>query len=103
MVKNEPMTEAMYYVLLALLQPCHGYQIMSSVGELSCGRVSMGPGTLYGILNRLEKKKLIELLEEDSRKKVYIITDVGKELLVGEYKRLMAMVKDGQLLEKECL
>ena len=80
-----------------------GYQIMRSIKELSRDRVSMGPGTLYGILSRLEKKELIKLVEEDSRKKVYIITDSGKETLGFEYKRLMEMVKDGEIIEKECL
>jgi DNA-binding PadR family transcriptional regulator len=97
------MTEAMFYVLLALLKPCHGYQIMQSIKELSHDRLSMGPGTLYGILNRLEKKKLIKLVEQDNRKKIYLITDFGKETLIFEYNRLLEMVKDGEVIERECL
>ena len=45
-----PMTEAMYYVLLALHRPAHGYQLMQQIARASRGRVQMGPGTLYGVL-----------------------------------------------------
>lgn len=101
--KNEPMTEAMYYVLLALIEPSHGYQIMLSINKLSNGRILMGPGTLYGILSRLEKKKLIILIKEENRKKIYVITSLGKELLTNEYNRLKIMVNDGEIIIKECM
>jgi len=97
-----PMTEAMYYILLALCQPLHGYAIMGAVGELSRGRVPMGPGTLYGVLNRMEKERLIELATTDGRRKTYIITAAGREALCQEYLRLSAMVADGKdLIEEE--
>ena len=44
-----PMTEAMYYVLLALHRPAHGYQLMQQIARAARGRVQMGPGTLYGV------------------------------------------------------
>ena len=50
MAQNIPMTEAMYYLLLALTRPAHGYRLMQQVNEASGGRVRMGPGTLYGLL-----------------------------------------------------
>lgn len=96
-----PMTEAMYYILLALCQPRHGYAIMSAIEEISRGRVIMGPGTLYGVLNRLEKEKLIQLEEDDGRRKTYSITAMGRLALVDEYQRLTALVKDGKGLAGE--
>ena len=99
--KNGPMTEAMYYVLLALCKPLHGYAIMGAVGELSQGRVAMGPGTLYGVLNRMEKENMIELEEADGRRKIYKITSAGREALGQEYLRLVAMVADGKALVEE--
>lgn len=66
-----PMTEAMYYALLALTVPSHGYQLMSAVARASRGRVQMGPGTLYGVLNRMESEKLIEIVQDDGRRKTY--------------------------------
>lgn len=90
-----PMTEAMYYVLLALSTPLHGYALMEAVQRVSSERIKMGPGTLYGILKRLQKDHLIFLEEADGRRKVYQITNLGRESLELEYKRLISMVEDG--------
>ncbi|MCT8139179.1 PadR family transcriptional regulator [Anaerobacillus sp. CMMVII] len=95
-----PMTEAMYYVLLALMNPNHGYQLMTAITEVSNGRLAMGPGTLYGVLSRMQKDGLISLKEDDGRKKTYRITKDGEEALRTEYKRLIALVRDGRILEE---
>lgn len=89
-----PMTETMYYVLLALLHPGHGYRLMAAVGEVSGGRVQMGPGTLYGVLSRMQDDGLIEMQREDGRRKVYLITEDGRAALLQEYERLKAQVND---------
>jgi len=94
-----PMTEAMYYVLLALMNPNHGYSLMSAITEVSHGRVNMGPGTLYGVIARIQKEGLITLSEDDGRRKIYIITADGQEALQNEYKRLQALVRDGVILK----
>lgn len=95
-----PMTEAMYYVLLALLNPNHGYQLMHSIREVSDGRIKMGPGTLYGVLSRMQKDGLIFLAAEDGRKKTYEITQEGKVALRTEYNRLKSQIADGQMIEE---
>ncbi len=98
-----PMTEAMYYVLLALLEPQHGYALLSAVSDISGGRLAMGPGTLYGVLTRMQKEKLIVLEEDDGRRKAYRLTDAGRVALQLELERLQAMVSDGaRLLREEC-
>ena len=89
------MTEAMYYVLLALHRPAHGYPLMQQIARASRGRVQMGPGTLYGVLTRMEKEGLIVLSENDGRRKTYLLTNAGMEALRAEYSRLRAMVRDG--------
>lgn len=94
-----PMTEAMYYVLLALMHPNHGYQLMQAIEEVSNGRVKMGPGTLYGVLSRMQKDGLILLAKDDGRRKTYIITPEGEQALRMEYRRLKAMIEDGRILE----
>ena len=99
MAENQPMTEAMYYVLLALMRPDHGYGLMQRIREITEGRVVMGPGTLYGIVTRLKKDGLITLEEQDERRKTYLITDKGREALLAEYKRLKQLVADGAELE----
>lgn len=93
-----PMTEAMYYTLLTLMHPNHGYQLMQSITEVSNGRITMGPGTLYGVLSRMQKDGLISLAENDGRRKTYKITANGKEALKMEYNRLKALVTDGSIL-----
>lgn len=95
-----PMTEAMYYVLLALMRPNHGYQLMQAIEAVSRGRVHMGPGTLYGVLARMQKEGLIALTNNDGRRKTYEITGAGKEALLTEYRRLQAVLHDSQLLEE---
>lgn len=94
-----PMTEAMYYVLLTLMNPSHGYGLMNAITEVSNGRVNMGPGTLYGVLARMQKEGLIVLAENDGRRKMYAITLDGKQALRDEYQRLAAMIEDGVLLK----
>ena len=80
-MEQQPMTEAMYYVLLALLRPLHGYGLMQRISQLSGGRLTMSPGTLYGILSRLQREGLIRLEDQDARRKTYALTEDGKEAL----------------------
>ena len=95
------MTEAAYYILLALMRPGHGYGMMQRIRELSGGRLVMGPGTLYGALARMCREGLIVLAEEEGRRKTYAITDAGREALLAEYRRLKRLVADGAVLEGE--
>lgn len=99
MAQNTPMTEAMYYLLLALLRPAHGYRLMQQVSEVSGGRVTMGAGTMYGLLSKLEKEGLIKLHNQDERRKTYALTQEGKEALRAEYRRLRRLVSDGDAME----
>ncbi len=95
-----PMTEAMYYILLALLRPGHGYGMMQRIRALSGGRLEMGPGTLYGVLTRMHREGLIVLAGEEGRRKNYAITEAGRAALLAEYRRLKQLVADGKLLEE---
>ena len=89
------LTEPMYYVLLALTKSQHGYSIMQSIQDISGGRVQVGAGTLYALLGRFESERIITQIAEQDRKKIYALTDKGRELLSGEYKRLNQMTADG--------
>jgi len=97
------LTEAVYYILLSLYQPMHGYGIMQNVSALSHGRVNLGPGTLYGAINTLLEKHLIESFSTDdkSRKKQYIITTLGKEIIISEIERLNELIMNGNQIVKE--
>ena len=91
------LTEAVYYVLLSLFKPNHGYGIMQMVEEMSSGRVKLGAGTLYGALNTLCTKKWIAPLNNSAgtRKKEYIITDIGKQAVYDEIARLKELAANG--------
>ena len=86
MPERQPMSEAMYYILLALLHPVHGYGVMQRVRELSGGRLVLGPGTLYGILTRMHTEGYIRLESAEGRRKVYAITEAGTQALLEEYR-----------------
>ncbi len=87
-----PLTETTYYTLVALLEPCHGYKILSEVKKLSNGQVHLAPGTLYGALENLEKQGLITLVEEEGpRKKIFQIAKSGLEVLKKDQQRLLHM------------
>lgn len=91
---NIPLTETVYYILLALVEPAHGYLIMQKVEMLSGGQVSMAAGTLYGALENLTKHKFIQpVRSEDSRRKVYVITDKGHEALRLDFERMKHMIE----------
>lgn len=91
------LTEGVYYILLSLCSPRHGYGIMQHVEELSCGRVRLAAGTLYGALNSMVDKGWIAALagEKDSRKKEYAITPLGQQILQGELARLAELLENG--------
>ncbi len=96
-----PMTEAMYYVLLSLARPAHGYAMMQEIRQLSHDRVQIGPGTLYGLLTRMQAEKWIQLEESDGRRKTYALTDAGRQVLEQEYRRLRCMLDDGRPIIEE--
>jgi DNA-binding PadR family transcriptional regulator len=95
---NLPLTEAVYYILLSLMEPMHGYGIMQNVETLSGGRVRLAAGTLYGAINTLLERGWITALPgaRDSRKKEYQITDLGKEAVAAEITRLQELLKNGR-------
>ena len=93
----QTLTEPMYYILLALTEECCGVDIMEKVKKISKGRVLVGPGTLYAMLAKFEENGVIRLTTEEGRRKSYIITDTGREMLLREYERLLVMVSDGSV------
>lgn len=97
-IANLPLTEAVYYILLSLMEPMHGYGIMQNVETLSGGRVRLAAGTLYGAINTLLERGWITALPgaRDSRKKEYQITDLGKEAVAAEITRLQELLKNGR-------
>ncbi len=91
------LTEAVYYILLSLTTPLHGYGIMQKAEGLSSGRVRIAAGTLYGALSSLLEKGWIVAVPSRGadRKKEYVITDAGRRALRGELKRLEELINNG--------
>ena len=83
-----PMSEASFLVLSSLRKETHGYGIMQDVSRVTGGRVTLGAGTVYTILYKMEKDKLISVVREEERRKVYLITSIGEVVLEEEAKRI---------------
>lgn len=94
------LTEAVFYILLALHEPLHGYGIMQGVQELTKGRVNLGPGTLYGALSSLVEKGWITALDDasNSRRKEYQITASGEQVFQAELQRLEELLTHASLI-----
>ena len=96
--KYLPLSEATFYVMLALNEPLHGYAIMQKVEAMSGGSVRLGPGTLYGVFGALEKQALIVKVAEAERRKVYALTELGRAVLGEQVRRLDIMVGNARAL-----
>lgn len=102
MNKENPLTEAVFYILLAVRKPNHGYGIIQEVEHLTDGRVVLGAGTLYGAINSLLKKQWISLYSEDKnsrKKKEYLITEQGRLAFNSEVNRLKQLIELSTLME----
>jgi DNA-binding PadR family transcriptional regulator len=100
--ENIVLTEAVFYTLLTLHSPLHGYGIMQETERLSGGRLKISAGTLYGAISTMLDKGWIKALSNDkeSRRKEYIITDSGKDVARQELKRIEELVENGKKILK---
>lgn len=95
----QSLTEQMYYILLALLEPRCGVDISRRVSEISGQRIQIGPGTLYTLLAKFEKEGIIRETGTEGRKRYYQVTAHGYDMLLEEYRRLERLVTEGSFLE----
>ncbi len=91
-----PMTESGFYILFCLQTPQHGYGISQQVKKLTGGAVTIGAGTMYGTLSKMEKDGLISFHSEEKKRKLYQITDLGREILEAELKRIERLYKNSK-------
>lgn len=101
--KDNPLTEAFFYILLSLRHPNHGYGVIQEVEELTKGRVSLGAGTLYGALQTMQKRGWIRVVSQETesrKKKEYIITEAGKEVFETERARLTELLGNAGLMDR---
>jgi len=92
--KFRTLTEQMFYILLCLRQECCGMDIMEHVKTLTEGRVAVGPGTLYNLLEQFADAGMIRETKAQGRRRSYIITEKGREALEQENARMQTMLMD---------
>ena len=98
-MQNQALTEAVYYILLSLTEPLHGYGIMQMTAQLSKGEVTIGSGTMYGATSNMMKKgwiKEIMSTEGAERRRLYQLTDTGRKALRAEINRLRRMLENAE-------
>lgn len=88
------LTEQMFYVLLSLHEECRGMDILEKVNQITNGRVNVGSGTLYDLLELFVKEGMIRETKVEGRRRSYCITEKGLEMLKTENKRLLAQSTD---------
>ena len=91
-----PMTETGFYILFCLQKPNHGYGIVQKVEKLTDGEIRLAPGTMYGSLSKMEKDGLIRFVGEEEKRKIYVITELGTEVLELELKRIKRLYRTAQ-------
>jgi DNA-binding PadR family transcriptional regulator len=91
-----PMTESAFYILFCLQTPQHGYGISQQVRKLTGGAVTIGAGTMYGTLSKMEKDGLIRFYSEEDKRRLYRITELGREVLETEIKRIERLYKNSK-------
>lgn len=102
--RDTPLTEAVFYILLAVRKPNHGYGIIQEVEQLTGGRVVLGAGTLYGAIQSLQNKQWIRMYSEETdsrKKKEYVITPLGRKVFEAERNRLKELLGNADFMDQE--
>ena len=92
--KFQALTEQMFYILLCLKDECCGTDIMAKVEAITCGRVRVGPGTLYHLLEQFLDADFIRQTRVEGRRRSYILTGKGRAALREEFDRLRRQTED---------
>ena len=92
--KFRTLTEQMFYVLLCLKTECYGMDILDRVPTMTNGRVTVGSGTLYNLLEQFLDAGMIIETKVQGRRRSYLLTEKGKDMLDAEYDRIVAQAQD---------
>lgn len=84
-IESNQFTDTIYFILLCLNEPAHGYALMSKIEEMTNGEYTIGPGSMYTTLKKLLEAGLVEMCDQEA--KVYCLTDKGRDNLVKDYVR----------------
>ena len=91
-----PMTESGFYILYCLQTPQHGYGISQQVKKMTGGEVTISAGTMYGTLSKMETDGLIRFCREEDKRKLYQITELGREVLDAEIVRIERLYRNSK-------
>ena len=92
--KFQTLTEQMFYILLCLKNECYGMDILDRVPAMTNGRVNVGSGTLYNLLEQFLEEGFIYETKVEGRRRSYIIAPKGEEMLDKDVERLKAQLAD---------
>ena len=92
--KFHTLTEQMFYILLCLRNECCGMDILDRVPAMTEGRVNVGSGTLYNLLEQFLEEEMIRETKVEGRRRSYILTAKGQEMLDKEFQRIQAQAQD---------
>ena len=88
----QTLTEQMFYILLCLQEECYGIDIFDKITQMTAGKVTVGSGTMYNLLEQFLDAEMIQEVKVEGRRRSYLLTDKGKEVLTKEVERLRAQV-----------
>ena len=91
-----PMTETGFYILFCMQEEMHGYNIAKKVKEMTGDEIIISPGTMYGSLSKMEKDGLIMFVREENKRKFYMITELGKQILDIEIRRIERLYQNSR-------
>ena len=97
-LKFQTLTEQMFYTLLCLKNECYGMDILDKVPSMTDQRVSIGSGTLYTLLDQFLEAEMIRETKVEGRRRCYILTENGKEMLNKEYQRICSQALDYRIV-----
>ena len=92
-MEHIPLTEGVFYILISVVEPNHGYGIVQMVEKMTEGAIRLAPGTMYGSLSKMEKDGVIKFIKEEDKRKIYEITELGLEILNIELNRIKRLYK----------
>lgn len=96
--KFQTLTEQMFYIFLCLKEECYGMDILDRVPAMTENRVRVGSGTLYNLLEQFLDEGFIRETKVEGRRRSYILTEKGREMLKREYDRIIAQAADYRLI-----
>lgn len=94
--KFQTLTEQMFYALLCLREECYGMDILDRIPAMTGQRVKIGSGTLCTLLEQFLEAGMIRETKVEGRRRSYVLTRKGEQMLEREYRRICAQIADYQ-------